>query len=62
MVDLNKNDFDSLTPGVYNNLNNDELKTTANNKPYDLENAKKFLVEINTQKNCEKEALELILI
>ena len=31
-VKLNKNDFDSLTQDVYNNLNNDEFKTTVNKK------------------------------
>ena len=31
-VKLNKNDFHSLTQDVYNNLNNDEFKTTVNKK------------------------------
>ena len=41
-VKLNKNDFDSLTKDVYNNLNKDEFKTTVNKKAYDLKNAKSF--------------------
>ena len=58
-VKLNKNDFDSLIQDVYNNLNNDEFKTTVEKKVYDLENAKKFLVKIITQKISEKDALKL---
>ena len=48
LVKLNKSDFDSLIQDVYNNLNNDEFKTTADQKAYDLKNAKKFLVIITT--------------
>ena len=58
-VKLNKNDFDLLTQDVYDNLNNDEFKTTVNKKTYNLKNAKKFLVKITTQKLSEKEALKL---
>ena len=58
-VKLNKNDFNSLTQDVYNNLNNDEFKTTVDKKVYDLKNAKKFLVKITTQKISEKGALKL---
>ena len=58
-VKLNKNDFDSLIQDVYNNLNNDEFKTTVDKKAYDLKNAKKFLVKITTQKINEKDALKL---
>ena len=58
-VKLNKNDFDSLIQDVYNNLNNDEFKTTVDKKAYDLKNAKKFLVKITTQKVSEKKAHEL---
>ena len=44
---------------VYNNLNNDEFKTTVNKKVYDLKNTRKFLVKITTQKISEKEVLKL---
>ena len=44
-VILNKNDFDLFIQDVYNNLNNNEFKTTVNKKAYDLKNAKKFLVK-----------------
>ena len=47
-VRLNKSDFDSLIQDVYNNLNNDEYKTTVDKKAYDLKNSKKFLVKITT--------------
>ena len=58
-VQINKNDFDSLIEDVYNNLNNNEFKTTVNKKVYDLKNAKEFWVKIITQKISKKEALEL---
>ena len=48
-----------LTQDVYNNLNNDESKTTINKKVYDLKNAKKFLVKITTQKINKNEAHKL---
>ena len=41
-VKLNKTEFDSLTQDVYDNLNNDEFKTTVNKEAYDLKNAKEF--------------------
>ena len=44
-IKLNKNDFDSLIQDVYNDLNNDEFKTTVDKKAYDLKNAKEFLVK-----------------
>ena len=56
---INKNNFDSLIQDVYNNLNNDEFKTTVDKKTYDLKNAKDFLVKITTQKIRKKEALKL---
>ena len=59
MFRLNKNDFNSFTQDVYNNLNNNKFKTTVNKKAYDLLNAKKFSVKITTQKISEKEALKL---
>ena len=58
-VKLNENDFDLLIEDVYNNLNNDEFKTTLDKKAYDLKNAKKFLVKIPTQEISKKEALKL---
>ena len=58
-IKLNKNDFDSLTEDVYNNLNNSEFKTTAGKRTYYLKNAKKLLLEITTKKISENEALKL---
>ena len=58
-VNLNKNDFDSLTQGVYNNLNNYEFKTTVDKQTYDLKNAQQFWVKITIQRISEKEALKL---
>ena len=48
-----------LIQDVYNNLNNDELKTTVDKKAYDLKNAKNLLVKITTKKISEKNAHEL---
>ena len=45
-VKVNKRDFHSLIQDVYNNLNNNELKTTADKKTYDFKNARKILVKI----------------
>ena len=58
-VKTNKNDFDSLMQDVYNNLNNNEFKTTVDKKSYDLKNGKKFLEKITTQKISEKNAKKL---
>ena len=58
-IKLNKNDFESSTEDVYNNLSNDEFKTTVVKKAYDLKNAKKFLVKITIQKISENETLDL---
>ena len=58
-VKLDKNFFDSLIQDVYNNLNNNKFKTTADKKAYDLKNAKSFLVKIITQKISGKDALKL---
>ena len=41
-VKINRNDFNSLIQDVYNNLNNNEFKTTVDKKTYDLKNAKNF--------------------
>ena len=58
-VKINRNDFDSLIQDAYNNLNNNELKTTVNKKAHDLKNAKTFLEKITTQKISEENAKEL---
>ena len=47
-AEINENDFELLTQDVYDNLNNDEFKTTTSKKTCDLKNAKKFLVKITT--------------
>ena len=44
---------------VYNNLNNNEFKSTVNKKAYDLKNAKDFLEKIIIQKISEKDAKKL---
>ena len=51
--------FNSLIQDVYNNLNDNEFKTTVNKKTYDLKNAKKFLEKITIQKISEEDAKKL---
>ena len=58
-VEISRNDFHSLIQDVDNNLNNNEFKTTANKKDYDLKNVKKFLVKIITQKIGKNETRKL---
>ena len=58
-VKINRNDFNSLIQDVYNNLNNNEFKTSVDKKTYHLKNAKNFLLKITTQKISEKDALKL---
>ena len=54
-----RNDFNSLIQDVYNNLNNNEFKTTVDKKPYDLKNAKKSLGKITTQKISAEDTKKL---
>ena len=61
-VKLNKNDFDLLTQDVYDNLNNDEFKTTVNKEAYDLKNAKEFLVKKLPKKLVKRRHVNCILI
>ena len=58
-VKMNRDNFNSLIESVYNNLNNNEFKTTIDKKPYDLKNTKNLLVKITTQKISKEEALKL---
>ena len=39
-VKINRDDFNSLIQGVYNNLNNNKFKTTVDKKTSDLKNTK----------------------
>ena len=58
-VKINRNNFNSLMLDVYNNLNNNEFKSTVNKKAYDLKNAKDFLEKIIIQKISEKDVKKL---
>ena len=58
-VKINRNDFNLLIQDVYNNLNNNEFKTSVDKKTYHLKNAKNFLLKITTQKISEKNALKM---
>ena len=44
---INKNDFDSLIQNVYNNLNNNEFKTTVDKKKLRFEKCKKVFRKNN---------------
>ena len=59
-VNLDRNNFNSIIRDVYSNLNNNEFKTTADKKIYDLKNAKNILVKITTQKISEKETKKTV--
>ena len=54
-VNLSRQNFNSLIKDVVDNLDNADY-----NRRYDLKNAEKFLLEIITKKNSEKEACWLI--
>ena len=58
-VKINRNDFNSLIQDVYNNLRNNEFKTTVDKKTCVLKHAKNVLEKITTQKISKKEADEL---
>ena len=49
-----RKDFHSLIKDVVDNLNNEDYKTTVNNRGYDLKNAENFLLEIFTKKLLKK--------
>ena len=51
MVKLNRNNFDSLLQGVYNNHNNNEFKTTVEKN---LKKCKKNFVENNYPESYRK--------
>ena len=55
-IKINRNNFNSLIRDLYNNLNNNEFKTTVDKKTYDLKNSKFFLEKITNQKISEEDA------
>ena len=60
-VVINRTHFDSIIQDVDYNLNNNEFKTTADKKHYDLKNAKRFMVKITTQTISERRYINSIL-
>ena len=57
-INLSRENFHSLIKDVVDNLDNEDYKTTVNNRRYDL-NAEKFLLEIITKQISENEAHKL---
>ena len=57
-IKLTRKKIDLLIKDVVNNLDNEDYKTTVNNRRYDL-NAEKFLLEIITKQISENEAHKL---
>ena len=49
-MNLSREDFNSLIKNFADNLDNKNYKTNVDGRPYGLENAKNFLLEIGTKK------------
>ena len=58
-INLSREDFDLLINYVADNLDNKNYKTNVDGRPYGLENAKEFLLEIGTNKISKDEARNL---
>ena len=58
-VNLTEEDFNLLIKDVVDNLDDENYKTTVNNRKYNLRNTEKFLLEITTKIDSKNEALKL---
>ena len=58
-MNLSREDFNSLIKNFADNLDNKNYKTNVDGRPYGLENAKEFLLEIGTNKISKDEARNL---
>ena len=56
---INKKEAEELTGDIYNNQDNNNFKIIINKKTYDLKNAKKFWMEVITNKIRKSEAKKL---
>ena len=55
----NRDEFDELAGGIYNNQNDKDLRIIINKRTYNLKNAKKFWKEVTTHKISKVEANKL---
>ena len=58
-VNLTEEDFNLLIKDVVDNLDDENYKTTVNNRKYYLRNTENFLLEITTKIDSKNEALKL---
>ena len=58
-VNLTEEDFNLLIKDVVDNLDDENYKTTVNNRKYNLRNIENFLLEITTKIDSKNEALKL---
>ena len=58
-VNLTEEDFNLLIKDVVDNLDDENYKTTVNNRKYNLRNTESFLLEITTKIDSKNEALKL---
>ena len=58
-VNLTEEDFNLLIKDVADNLDDENYKTTVNNRKYNLRNTENFLLEITTKIDSKNEALKL---
>ena len=58
-VNLTEEDFNLLIKDVVDNLDDENYKTTVNNRKYNLRNTENFLLEITTKIDSKNEALKL---
>ena len=58
-INLSRENFNSLIKDVFDNLHNNNYKTTLDGDKEDLKNAENFLLEISTKKISENEACKL---
>ena len=56
---MSRENFNSLIKDVFDNLHNNNYKTTLDGDKDDLKNAENFLLEISTKKISENEACKL---
>ena len=56
---MSRENFNSLIKDVFDNLHNNNYKTTLDGDKEDLKNAENFLLEISTKKISENEACKL---
>ena len=57
--EINRNEFEELTGGIYNNQDNNDFKVMINKRTYDLKNARKFWMKVTAHKTITSETKKL---